>query len=604
MVSGAVMAASSDSGVEEGMWEDCFEKGGADYHHLFTQGASASSKVVSPKAHPKMVPPKKVKNMAARASFSSSVLAASVLSDSPAVTEPSPTPVKSFQALIDNNTVIPPDTMGAVGTTHIFTVANSEVRVTDREGNQMGNLVSLESWWNALGGNFSSINDIFDPKVVFDPFVKRFIFVSVAQRKSSEFSVLLAVSATENPLGTWYGYRFDADPEDLRWADFPTLGFNKTWIGIHANLFSNDGSASAKGKAWLISKSAAYNNAVTGSTTFLGSGDTNSDIAFTNIPVITYDNFIPELYFITEWNGELGRLRLQKVTGPVGSETLSSVGFPSGSVHWAYSDTSPSSSMGNAPQAGTSQLIATNDADPTQAVYRNGAIWTAQTVFLPANDPTRTSVLWWQVNTSAQVLQQGLVDDPSGETFYAYPSISVNKDDDVLVGYSRFSASTFPSAAYSFRYGSDPVNTMRQDTVFKNGEASYSKLYSSGRNRWGDYSAAMTDPLDDTALWTIQEYAALPGGGRDRWALWWAKIDPRVPEGVEDLNLSFSPALDSVTLGWSTVMEFDYRVESSENLIDWQSVAGSNRVGSGGKVSFIDTAALSPTKFYRVISHP
>jgi len=39
--------------------------------------------------------------------------------------------------------------------------------------------------------------------------------------------------------------------------------------------------------------------------------------------------------------------------------------------------------------------------------------------------------------------------DASGATFYAYPSIAVERDSDVLIGYSRFSASQYASANYS-----------------------------------------------------------------------------------------------------------------------------------------------------------
>jgi hypothetical protein len=35
-------------------------------------------------------------------------------------------------------------------------------------------------------------------------------------------------------------------------------------------------------------------------------------------------------------------------------------------------------------------------------VYRNGSLWTAQTIFLPASGtPNRCSVQWWQIDTTA-----------------------------------------------------------------------------------------------------------------------------------------------------------------------------------------------------------
>ncbi len=46
----------------------------------------------------------------------------------------SPAPASSFQALPDNNTVIPPDTQGAVGPSHLMTTLNTQIRVQDRTG--------------------------------------------------------------------------------------------------------------------------------------------------------------------------------------------------------------------------------------------------------------------------------------------------------------------------------------------------------------------------------------------------------------------------------------------------------------------------------------
>ena len=95
-----------------------------------------------------------------------------------------------------------------------------------------------------------------------------------------------------------------------------------------------------------------------------------------------------------------------------------------------------------------------------------------------------------------------------------------------MIDYSRFSARQYPSSNYSLRLAADPPNTMRDDTLFKEGEARY------GVGRWGDYSTTLVDPVDDTGFWTIQEYAASPTSGlapHDRWATWWAQLVPINP---------------------------------------------------------------------------
>ena len=138
--------------------------------------------------------------------------------------------------------------------------------------------------------------------------------------------------------------------------------------------------------------------------------------------------------------------------------------------------------------------------------------------------PTRSAAQWWQINTasgSVGVVQQlGARDDPSGAFDYAYPTLDVNANDDMMIGYSRFGASQYASANYSFRRHSDAPNTLEADTVFKAGEAPYTKDFGTGDVRWGDYSNTAVDPINDIDMWTIQEYA----GAGNTWGTWWGTI--------------------------------------------------------------------------------
>ena len=112
-------------------------------------------------------------------------------------------------------------------------------------------------------------------------------------------------------------------------------------------------------------------------------------------------------------------------------------------------------------------------------VYRNGSVYFCQTVGLPAGRtaPTidRTAAQWVQANASGNFIQGGRVEDPTatqtnGGKWYAYPSLSVNRENDVLMGFSQFSSAGFASAGYAFRAGTDPVGTMREPVVYKAGE--------------------------------------------------------------------------------------------------------------------------------------
>ena len=161
-------------------------------------------------------------------------------------------------------------------------------------------------------------------------------------------------------------------------------------------------------------------------------------------------------------------------------------------------------------------------------LVKNNVIWCTHTVFLPAGaKPTRSSVLWWALNTSGEVLQHGLIDDPTGNNFYAFPSIAVNKYDDALIGYSVFNPQQYPSAGYSYHDHAQFPGSVNSPYIHKNGENSYYRS-GGGRNRWGDYSATVIDPVNDVDFWTINEYAQSTANS---WGTWWTQVS-----GLDTIN--------------------------------------------------------------------
>ena len=209
-----------------------------------------------------------------------------------------------------------------------------------------------------------------------------------------------------------------------------------------------------------------------------------------------------------------------------------------------------------APQqgAGTNKIFI-GDARIQNVIYRNGSLWCAQHVFLPTNAATRTAVQWWEFTPGTTVLQHGRMDDATGAKFYAYPSLAVNRYGDVLIGYSRFAANQFASANYAFHSFQDAPGRLRGDTVLKAGEAKF-VVPLDGLNLWGDWSGTMTDPLNDTDLWTIQEYAASPVSGSDRWGTWWGRVSPPV-----NLSLVVTDSPDPILAG----AEVTYSIRLTNN---------------------------------------
>src|SRR5438309_3810316 len=452
----------------------------------------------------------------------------------------SPAPASSFLALADDNTAIPPDTQGAVGPAHLMTVLNTQVRIQNRTGVVLST-VSLDFFWASVGSPSA-----FDPRIRYDPYGGRWIFAASANGGSTASAVLIGVSQTSDPTGLWNLFSVDADASNATWADFPSVGFNKDWIVVNMNMFTVANSSFVRSNVWVFTKASLYNNPAP-SAPFRLFSDANSS---TLVPALTYDAALATLYLVDVFNSSTATLRIGTITGAVGAETYTpGASFPTATSANAWAVTGP-----DAPQLGPAPLIETGDRRLQSCSYRNAFLWCVHHIFLPATNPTRTAVQWWQLTTGGAIQQRGRIDDASGATFYAYPSLAVNASSDVLIGYSRFSASQYASANYSFRLSCNAANTLQSDTVLKAGEGPYYKIgMTSQKNRWGDYSSSVVDPANDIDMWTIQEYAATPAGtgannGNGRWGTWWGRVAAQSAQPA-DLGIAVTGSPDPAIAG-------------------------------------------------------
>jgi hypothetical protein len=497
-------------------------------------------------------------------------------SSGPRLLVPSPAPSSSFQALADNNSYIPPDTQGAVGVNQLMVTLNSQVRVQNRSGGTLST-TSLNGFWSSLG--YSSM---FDPRVLYDRYSSRWIFVSLADYRSATSALLVSASQTADPGGSWRLYGIDVDPADQNFADYPIVGFNKDWVVITVNIYRISDKSFVTSNVYVLNKASLYAG---GPGAFTLLQDTSGH---SMAPAVTYDNTISTLYLVENWNGDLsgsGYLRISMITGTIGSEVLNSgVVFPSTPNGW--SDSPPGD--GNfAPQLGSTQKINNGDSVIQDVVYRSGSLWCTQTIFLPASSPTRSAIQWWQLAASGSILQRDRIEDTTGNLFYGFPSIAVNQNNDVLIGYSRFSSSQYASANYSFRAAADPPNTLRDEVLLKAGEAPYYKISGSTRNKWGDVGSTVVDPVNDTDFWTVQEYAAAPAGGSDRWGTWWGRVTPTGSQSASgDVVLYASEA--AVRVG-NWVVVSDSAAAGGARL--WNSDAGAPKV---------NTPAANPSSYFEM----
>ncbi len=440
----------------------------------------------------------------------SRVFAASAPTLAPAVLQPGAAlAFSTFDGGDDQRVVVPPDTAGAVGPRHVFNPLNDDVWFMDRSGAGRRN-VDLDAFCASFAG--AGI-DAFDPKAVFDPIAGRFVFAATGNARRPDSCVLVAASLDDDPNGQWVGAAIYLDPQTQgdTWIDSPSLGFTDDKITISVNLFTRDANRFHGATIYVVDKKSLYDaphGIAVDRFVLTGKGGTHA-------PAVNGDPGQATQYLLARWNGTT--LVASEITGrpSTGNTRLRQTGFvTTGGPAWQPFP--PRADF--APQTGTSAGISVGDDRIQNVVLRNGVLRAVHTVMLPANGPTRSAVQWWRIDpVSRTTLLTGLIDDPSGTVFNAFPSIAVNGAGDALIGMSRFSATTHPSGAAAYLPGASSVGW---SAIFAPGLSSYDRP-ANGDNRWGDYSATMVDPTNDTDFWTVQEFA---GPIANAWATKWAKV--------------------------------------------------------------------------------
>ena len=128
---------------------------------------------------------------------------------------------------------IPPDTMGAVGTTQFMAALNGVYGIYDKATGANLSPVSDVAFWGAAG----KVGANGDSRVLFNSTANRWIAISFGASVSNS---QIAVSDTDNALGAWKSTQFTGFAGGT--ADYPRLAFDKNAVYIGTNNFSAAGS--------------------------------------------------------------------------------------------------------------------------------------------------------------------------------------------------------------------------------------------------------------------------------------------------------------------------------------------------------------------------
>src|ERR1017187_1716340 len=422
----------------------------------------------------------------------------------------SPAPVTTFEGEHDDTGIEPPDVSGAAGPVYIITAHNQDVKIMNKTGTQVAT-ASLPAFWTSIGTQTS------DPKVLYDPTADRFIFVCLINYLTTMPLLGVAVTQTNDPTGTWNIFGIAVDSTGGTFLDYPELGYNKNWVAVGGNYFSNTSGGFVGVGLFVVDKADLYNNSGAIYTKFTGTpyfDANNNDMCI--VPASIPDTNVNDLFILESYDGTAGKIRQFNISGTPTAPSLS----PSFDIQTSFRWSGSGGGNLGAQLNSTINLDLDDDRISGSVMYRNGHLWVAHNAYLPEANPSRCSAHWMELDTMHNIIQDAMIDDSTGANFYTYPAIAVASNGNAVIAYTNMGSNIYATCGYSFRAATDPINTFRANYQYKAGANTYGNA---NANRWGDYSFACIDPSDDSTFWVVAEYAESTA---NTWRTWWAEINP------------------------------------------------------------------------------
>src|SRR5438067_10451690 len=374
----------------------------------------------------------------------------------------------------------PPDTHGAVGTTHFVQVTNSHIDMWTRQNTQalpLAKSVTLATFFNY------TTETLFDPRVAYDSTWNRWIVTADAFAESATVQrFFIAVSTSSDPTSTFFIYNLNVNffGNNNFW-DFPQLGMDQDAVLFTANIFN--GNTFLGADFFAVAKARLYNGLGFSVPVFTG-------LVGTLAPPIVRDQNSSTFLIAAPPSGTTFRTYTARDT----SKAITLAGPVSITVP-SYSVTP------DAHQPGTTKLLDTSDSRFVNASTQSGNdLWQTHTIALGGFPAPK----FYRLNTSANTVSQSGFYFASGTSDDFNASIGANDAGDCFVTYTSTDASVGTNAQVRL---SGKLNADAGIAAGPNAFTSPTFYHPSADNpeRWGDYSAVTTDPLNAANAWLVNE---------------------------------------------------------------------------------------------------
>lgn len=386
---------------------------------------------------------------------------------------------------------VPPDPELAVGPDHIIAVVNVAFAVYNKSGTRLAGPITFSSFFTGTPG--CSATRVFDPNVLYDEEYDRFILG--IDGNGTDYCV--AATAGPDPLGSWHRYAFPTAYNGGEFFDYPHAGVGLDAIYMGANMFTGGFAGS---RVWAMDKLDMYaGQPMTWLWHSTGFEDTPQPMNLHGWAQGSWPSAGPH-YILTDGQFNGSTIGVWAWDDPFGANILVDTGTVSVSGFTGISIGMPV----NVPQLGSTSVLENNDFRIQDAEYRNGDIWTVQTVACNPGSGTVNCIQWTRIDPTGPTILDAGVYASDGE-FRIFSDVAANDCDDMAVGYTKSSAGMYPAVYVTGRKSSDTPGMLQAEVLIKAGERSYFS-FDGSPYRWGDYTGMTVDP-DGQTFWYLGEYS-------------------------------------------------------------------------------------------------
>lgn len=408
-----------------------------------------------------------------------------------------PVLTQKFQANAEND-FTPGDPIIAAGPNNVVTVTNTIIAIYSKAGGKQFS-TTFRNWFASLV-NSTKAAYYFDPKVLYDQYDHRYIFMCLAGRSGRSW-VFFSVSQTSDPRGNWAFWALDMQLNNLTQthteADFPGLGVDPQAIYITANMYVGDTDTYAYAKVRILKKSQVYASKPVTWHDFINLKEISGQKAINVQPAHCFDNTAVE--YLVETNAVSGnKVTLFTIKNPVTTPQISKRGIT----------VSAYSVPPGAAQKGGPLLINTGDSGVLNAVFRNGSIYTAHSMAHNWGSGKVSAVRFYEIKPTGTLVQEITFGKPNQH--YFYPAVMADSRGNIAMVYNNSGTEIFSAISFTGRLATDPLGTfmpsarLRAGTTYFNDQDRFS-----GLALWGDYSGIASDSDDSFWIYSMFPIATL-----------------------------------------------------------------------------------------------